>query len=214
MLSLPNERLGLVDDGLVEQPFTPLRTALHTRKQVTFAYLGRNDTTPKRRHVDPVRIHVLDGNWYLEAFDHDRQAGRIFLIDRIADVDVLEATAENHQFLDLTPTYEPNDSDTTVVLHVTPQVQWVLDQLVFTDTQTHEDGSITGKPGAVLVGERELKYREVDDLRKLWIGEAAQESAFKAMASTVVLPGGGKFQRILVRREVGQVVVQVWERVG
>jgi len=143
MLSLPNERLGLVDDELVEQPFTPLRTALHAKRQVTFAYLGRNDTTPKRRHVDPVRIHVLDGNWYLEAFDHDRQAGRIFLMDRIADVDVLEATAENHQFLDLTPTYEPNDSDTTVVLHVTRHGQWVLDQLVLTDTQTHEDGSIT-----------------------------------------------------------------------
>jgi hypothetical protein len=85
---------------------------------------------------------------------------------------------------------------------------------VFTLPVIDEDGSITGKPGAVLVGERELKYREVDDLRKLWIGEAAQESAFKAMACTAVLPGGGKFQRILARREVGHVVVQVWERVG
>ena len=85
---------------------------------------------------------------------------------------------------------------------------------VYTLPVIDEDGSITGKPGAVLVGERELEYREVNDLSELRIGEAAQESAFKAMARTAVLPGGGKFRRILARREVGQVVVQVWERVG
>jgi hypothetical protein len=85
---------------------------------------------------------------------------------------------------------------------------------VYTLPVIDEDGAITGKPGAVLVGERELEHREYAwDLRDLRVGQTAREVAYKAMAS-VVLVGGGKFQRILVRREVGQVVVQVWERVA
>ena len=85
---------------------------------------------------------------------------------------------------------------------------------VYTLPVIDEDGSVTGKPGTVLVGERELEYREVNDLSELRIGEAARLSVFNAPLFVLVLSDGGKFHKTPFRYKGATIPFLAWERVA
>jgi hypothetical protein len=51
---------------------------------------------------------------------------------------------------------------------------------VYTLPVIDEDGTITGKPGTVIVAQKKLEYKEVTDLRQLKIGEAGPLYLFHA----------------------------------
>lgn len=55
----------------------PLFTAVAQRRTATFGYRG------ERRTVDPYRLDLSRGRWYLLARDHDRAAERWFRLDRM-----------------------------------------------------------------------------------------------------------------------------------
>jgi proteasome accessory factor B len=55
----------------------PLFGAVAERAPVTFGYRGQ------ARHLDPHRLSFSRGHWYLDGFDHDREADRQFRLDRI-----------------------------------------------------------------------------------------------------------------------------------
>jgi len=57
----------------------PLFTAVAQRRTATFGYRG------ERRTVDPYRLDLSRGRWYLLARDHDRGAERWFRLDRMDD---------------------------------------------------------------------------------------------------------------------------------
>ncbi|CAN5762695.1 YafY family protein [soil metagenome] len=69
------------DEALAAIPtipqLVPLFIAVGGRHPVTFSYRG------ERRSVDPHRLSFTRGRWYLDGFDHDRQAGRQFRLDRL-----------------------------------------------------------------------------------------------------------------------------------
>ncbi|HXX90431.1 MAG TPA: WYL domain-containing protein [Acidimicrobiales bacterium] len=54
-----------------------LYDALRTRATVTMQYRGET------RNVDPARLVFRNGRWYLVAYDRDRDAPRVFRVDRI-----------------------------------------------------------------------------------------------------------------------------------
>jgi proteasome accessory factor B len=58
----------------------PLFTAVAERRTATFGYRG------ERRTVDPYRLDLARGRWYLLAYDHDRAAERWFRLDRMDGV--------------------------------------------------------------------------------------------------------------------------------
>lgn len=143
MLSLPQAAFELIDETTPSHPLHDLRIAITENRQVTFTYLGRNDTTPKLRRVDPVSMHIFDGNWYLEAFDIDRGEGRIFHTDRIAEVHITTTPSASHDLSTLVPAYTPGSNDTTVTLHITKPGHWILDHLHVDELTEHDDGTIT-----------------------------------------------------------------------
>jgi proteasome accessory factor B len=51
--------------------------AVRSHANVTFEYRGES------RHVDPALLRFRQGWWYLAGFDRDRDAGRVFRVDRI-----------------------------------------------------------------------------------------------------------------------------------
>ncbi len=55
----------------------PLFAAVSERSRVTFGYRG------EVRRVDPHRLSFTRGHWYLDGYDHDRQALRQFRLDRL-----------------------------------------------------------------------------------------------------------------------------------
>jgi proteasome accessory factor C len=52
---------------------------------VSFTYQAP-DAAPTTRTVDPVKIHIANGQWYLQGWCHMREAMRTFHLDRVSDI--------------------------------------------------------------------------------------------------------------------------------
>ena len=59
--------------------------AIMDQTRLTFLYKGSRDDAARERTVDPTGVHQEDGIWYLDGFDIDRQAPRVFRLDRASD---------------------------------------------------------------------------------------------------------------------------------
>jgi predicted DNA-binding transcriptional regulator YafY len=78
-----------------EQAFRAVCSSVLERKQLTFDYRARSTDEKTRRTVSPQRITHYRDNWYLDAWDHDREALRSFSVDRISSARVLDAPARD-----------------------------------------------------------------------------------------------------------------------
>lgn len=65
-----------------EPSFEPVRAAVLGRRTLIFGYRSSSDDLHERR-VQPWRLTSRRGRWYLTGFDLDRQAERMFRLDRI-----------------------------------------------------------------------------------------------------------------------------------
>ncbi|WP_161972232.1 helix-turn-helix transcriptional regulator [Corynebacterium neomassiliense] len=72
--------------GVPDSRLAVLTAAAEEHHEVTFTHRGRDATSA--RTVEPVRLVLLDGRWYLHGWDRDRRDWRTFRIDRIDDVTV------------------------------------------------------------------------------------------------------------------------------
>jgi predicted DNA-binding transcriptional regulator YafY len=99
------------------------------RLHLTYFVPTRDETT--ERDVDPMRVVLMDGRWYLEGWCHRAEAVRLFRLDRVVGVAVLDtaaavpaaATARN---LD-EGLFVPSPDDHEVVLELDPAAHWVAD---------------------------------------------------------------------------------------
>lgn len=62
-------------------------------KGLTFSYHPVSGGTASRRHVVPQLVRRSDDSWYLDAYDLMRSDNRVFRIDRMQDVTVIDAPA-------------------------------------------------------------------------------------------------------------------------
>lgn len=65
-----------------EEAFEPVRAAVLSRTPIRFDYRGGTGDLGER-HVQPWRLTSWHGRWYLTAHDLDRDAPRVFRLDRI-----------------------------------------------------------------------------------------------------------------------------------
>ncbi len=80
---------------LDEAAFRVVATAVLDRRQLTFEYRARSTDEKTRRTVSPQRLVHYRDNWYLDAWDHDRDALRSFSVDRIGNARMLEEAARD-----------------------------------------------------------------------------------------------------------------------
>lgn len=66
-----------------EISFRVVASAVLERRQVAFDYQARSTNEHTHRTVSPQRLTHYRDNWYLDAYDHDREALRSFSVDRI-----------------------------------------------------------------------------------------------------------------------------------
>jgi predicted DNA-binding transcriptional regulator YafY len=78
-----------------EHAFRSVCSAVLERKQLNFEYRARSTDEKTRRTVSPQRITHYRDNWYLDAWDHDRDALRSFSVDRISSARMLDADARD-----------------------------------------------------------------------------------------------------------------------
>lgn len=94
----PLERVRVIQHRirkLDEASFRTVATAVLERKQLSFEYHARTTNQSTRRQVSPQRITHYRDNWYLDAWDHDREALRSFSVDRIRNARLSNAVAED-----------------------------------------------------------------------------------------------------------------------
>jgi len=120
--------------------------ALRRRRRLHLGYLvpHRDETTS--RDVDPMRVLHMGGHWYLEGWCHRTSAVRMFRLDRIVDVSVLDADGTppaTAQSRDLDAgLFAPGPDDAVVTLRVEPYARWVVDYYPIESVQTQGDGSL------------------------------------------------------------------------
>ena len=80
---------------LDEASFRAVASAVLERRQLAFEYRARSTDEATRRRVSPQRITHYRDNWYLDAWDHDREALRSFAVDRITQARLLDEAARD-----------------------------------------------------------------------------------------------------------------------
>ncbi len=86
---LPMERIRVIGSGtrtLDQHVFRSVAGAVLGRQRINFVYRARGNDRTTRRSVSPQRIVHYRDNWYLDAWDHDKEALRSFAVDRMREV--------------------------------------------------------------------------------------------------------------------------------
>lgn len=113
------EALAVVRDGLER------RRALHLHYYVP----TRDERT--ERTVDPMRLLLVDGHWYLEAWCRRVEDVRLFRLDRVDDVAVLDEPSapppQAHERNLDDGVYQPEPGSPAVRLRLARSARWVAD---------------------------------------------------------------------------------------
>lgn len=75
--------------------FETCSRAVLERRQLSFQFWSRARDETAERHVSPQRLTHYRDNWYLDAWDHDRNALRTFGVDAISEPAMLEEDARD-----------------------------------------------------------------------------------------------------------------------
>lgn len=70
---------------------------------------------PTVRTVDPVKVHITGGEWYLQGWCHLRRAMRTFNLDRVSDVALTDIPI-THSGEPVPPLFEPGGDDATATI--------------------------------------------------------------------------------------------------
>jgi predicted DNA-binding transcriptional regulator YafY len=118
--------------GAEEEILRTAREALQARRRLRLRYLvpSRDETTD--RDVDPMRVTSLGSKWYLEAWCHRAEDVRLFRVDRVVGIELLD--------VDGTPPpqavsredgggalFTPSGDEPLITLEVEPRGRWVAE---------------------------------------------------------------------------------------
>ncbi len=168
---------------------------------------GRNEAT--ERDVDPMRLLVVEGRPYLEGWCRRAEAVRLFRLDRVLALEVLDVPASppaeaEHRDVDQ-GLFRPSDEDVRVVLELSARGRWVAEYYPCESVSDLEDGRlrvVLRTPDTGLV--RRLALRLGEDGRVVSPPSLAAEirdAATAALANYAELPAAitrprGELRRI------------------
>jgi proteasome accessory factor C len=136
-----------IDDGVEAGLLAAARRAIEDHHRVHLRYLVPSRDESTERDVDPMRVVNLDSRWYLEGWCHRAQDTRLFRMDRIESLDVLDVDGtppQEAQLRDLDAgTFTPRPDDTLVTLRLAPGAAWVSDYYPVETVETAVDGAQT-----------------------------------------------------------------------
>ncbi len=105
-----------------------LKTAAADRRvaRITYRSLGREEE--RVRDIEPWAVVTTLGNWYVQAYCRSVEAERVFRIDRIRRIEVLDehfelAKAKSEPAI----AYSPSDDDIVARIRLSAAATWVLD---------------------------------------------------------------------------------------
>ncbi len=122
------------------------REAVEGRRRLHLRYLvpSRDETT--ERDVDPMRVVNLDAHWYLEGWCHRAADTRLFRLDRVEELTLLDTDGTppgDARSRDLSAgTFTPREGDPVVRLRLRPGAEWVADYYPVESRTEDADGVV------------------------------------------------------------------------
>ena len=149
---------------------------------------GRDEET--ERDVDPMRLLVVEGRTYLEGWCRRAEGVRLFRLDRVLAVDVLDVPAE------VPDKAEPKDvdaglfiaspSDVVVELELAPAARWLAEYYLCDSATEMAEGRLRvtlRTPDTTWVRRRALQLGEdVRVLSPAWLADEVRAAAAAALA--------------------------------
>jgi proteasome accessory factor C len=136
-----------------EQALAVVREGLERGRALHLHYYVPSRDERTERTVDPMRLLLVDGHWYLEAWCRRAEGVRLFRLDRVDDVAVLEEAAApppqaEQRDVD-SGLYQPGAHEPLVRLRLARSARWVADYYPVEEVTPVED-----PPGGLAVAVR------------------------------------------------------------
>lgn len=141
-----HRRLGLAEAGrrirligIANRPvgtgFQVLAGATLQRRRLLLRYHSRSKDQKTERTVSPQRLTHYRDNWYLDAWDHDRDALRSFAVDRVTHAaeleepahDIAESALDEH-FASAYGIFSGKANKTAILRFSAQRARWVADE--------------------------------------------------------------------------------------
>ena len=187
-------QVDIPDEG-TEAYAAQIRAAVTAGRRLHLRYYvpARDEAT--ERDVDPMRLHIVEGRPYLEGWCLRAEAMRLFRLDRILSLEVLDvpsAPPEQAEPVDVDQgLFRPSPDDVPVVLELSVAGRWVAEYYSCESVSDLEDGRlrvVLRTPNTGLV--RRLALRLGEDGRVISpssLVAEVREAATAALANYVVL---------------------------
>jgi proteasome accessory factor C len=158
-----------------------VRAAVRDRRALTIDYYSASHDTLTSRVVDPIRVLLIGGHSYLEAWSREAEGVRLFRFDRIVEAAELgEPAAPPQPALQAPPDTSLFDGDPALPsakLRVWPSASWMFEYYPMRDVRELPDGSC----------EAVMTYASEDWMTRLVLGfgSAVQVLAPESLAHRV-----------------------------
>lgn len=122
-----------------------VRTAVQARRALSIDYYSASHDTLTSRIVDPIRVLLVGGHSYLEAWSREADGVRLFRFDRIVDATELdEPAAPPEPALQAPPDTSLFDGDPSLPsarLRLAPAASWMFEYYPMREVRELSDGS-------------------------------------------------------------------------
>ena len=133
----------VVSVGAREKSLSVVKDGLERKRALHLHYYVPSRDERTERTVDPMRLLLVDGKWYLEAWCRRSEGVRLFRLDRVDDVVALDERAapppEAHERDVENGVYQPDPSSPAVRLRLSRSARWVADYYPVDSVQPVED---------------------------------------------------------------------------
>ena len=119
-----------------------LRSAISRRRQIEIEYYSQGRDVMTVRTVDPARLLSHDGVWYLFGWCHRAGAERVFRVDRIRTLTVMDSTTQVDLPAGSPPALSVDSADRVVTVRLAPEAAWAADYHGARERTDHPDGSV------------------------------------------------------------------------
>jgi proteasome accessory factor C len=115
--------LGETRPGVLDE----LRRAAAAGRRVRLDYYAYSRDQRTTRDVDPHAVFAHEGAWYVRGYCHQAEDQRLFRVDRIYGVEVLDETFTPPDDPDTGGVFEPGPETPRVTLDLAPAARWVVE---------------------------------------------------------------------------------------
>jgi predicted DNA-binding transcriptional regulator YafY len=145
--AMPSAQVAVqVDDGAGSAVLTEVTAALTGGRRLHLSYYvpGRDEAT--ERDVDPMRLVMVDGRHYLEGWCRSAGAVRLFRLDRMLAIEVLDVAAQvppQAEPVDVDQgLFRPSPADARIVLELATAGRWVAEYYPCDEVEELGDGRL------------------------------------------------------------------------